>query len=111
MYIFLSVLWDLILSANYGCECHEYLLNYAENITCNITEQSIQRQGTTWIGVLENNTGVIPLWHLAMSVHSTIVMHQSVKILVNQTLFSMKTFSVLIIAQEFSVVAVETTSH
>ena len=49
------------LSAIYGCECHEFLSQHIKDITCNITEQSIQRQGTTWIGVLDSNTSNITL--------------------------------------------------
>ena len=69
------------LSTNYGCECLQ--LPTIENITCNITEQSIQRQGTTWIGVLEKNitlafSNVCPFLYCKKS---------SVKIFVNQTSF------------------------
>ena len=43
------------LSTKNGCECHKCLFQNIESITCNITEQSIQRQGTTWIGVMSSN--------------------------------------------------------
>ena len=46
-------------SNNYGCDCHEHLFQNIENITCNITEESIERQGTTWIGALKNTSNLV----------------------------------------------------
>ena len=74
------------LDTNKGCDCHKYLVKTNENFTCNIADQSIQRQGTTWIGALKGNTSNYSL------VFSTVCPffycnRSNVKILVNQTSF------------------------
>ena len=80
------------LSNNSGCECQEYLLQNVENLACNITEQSIERQGTTWIGVVENSSGKITLENTTALVFSNVCPFHycnasNVKIFVNQTPF------------------------
>ena len=42
------------LNAMLACDCHPMLLSLGE-VVCNITENSIQRRGNVWIGVLTKN--------------------------------------------------------
>ena len=68
---------------NEGCDCHEYLLLNFKNVTCNITEQTIERQGTTWIGVLEKNTSNLVFSAVCPFLYCR---RSSIKIYINQSI-------------------------
>ena len=80
-------------------------------LSASITEQTIHRQGTTWIGALEQNSSNVSVV-LSTTCPFNYCYRSDKKIKSsNHPILLMRTFSALVIVQECCVGAVERISH